>query len=111
MLGPSGPHLESNDQPTKKYRSLFWQKLLMPLTVGAMILLATPMSISSNAGRDRSFGFNMAIGALVGILFYLGSQIVFALGHLLHLSLPAIAALPSILVLSCALYMLRRMRW
>ena len=104
-------YLESNDQPTKKYRSLFWQKLLMPLTVGAMILLATPMSISSNAGRDRSLGINMAIGALVGILFYLGSQIVFALGHLLHMSLPVIAALPCILVLLCAIHLLRRMRW
>ena len=104
-------YLESNDQPTKKYRSLFWQKLLMPLTVGAMILLATPMSISSNAGRDRSLGVNMAIGALAGILFYLGSQIVFALGHLLHLSLPAIAALPCIIVFVTAVYLLRRMRW
>jgi lipopolysaccharide export system permease protein len=104
-------YLESNDQPTKKYRSLFWQKMLMPLTVGAMILLATPMSISSTAGRDRSFGINMAIGALVGILFYLGSQIVFALGHLLQLSLPVIAALPFALVLLCAVVLLKRMRW
>jgi lipopolysaccharide export system permease protein len=111
MLHDYSEYLKDTEQPTKMYRGLFWQKLLMPLTAGAMVLLATPMSISSNAGRDKSFGLNMAIGALIGILFYLGTQIIFALGHLFRLSLPLVAALPTILVVCCALVMLRRMRW
>ena len=104
-------YLASTGQPMEKYLGVFWQKLLMPLTVGAMVLLATPISANLGAGRDRSFGLNMAIGAVVGILFYLGAQIIYALGQLLGWSLPLIAALPALIVLLCALVLLRRMSW
>lgn len=104
-------YLQSIGQPMQKYLGVFWQKLLMPFTVGAMVLLATPISANLSAGRDRSFGVNMAIGAVVGILFYLGAQIIYALGQLLQWSLPLMAALPSFIVLFCALFLLRRMRW
>ena len=83
----------------------------MPLTVGAMVLLATPISANLSAGRDRSFGINMAIGAVVGILFYLGAQIIFAMGQLLQLSVPMVAVTPAILVTACALFLLKRMNW
>jgi lipopolysaccharide export LptBFGC system permease protein LptF len=53
----------------------------------------------------------MGIGALVGILFYLGAQIVFALGQLLQLSLPAVSVLPAVVVALCAMILIRRMRW
>ena len=98
-------------QPTEKFLSTFWQKLLMPLTVGAMVLLATPISANLGARRDRSFGLDIAIGALVGILFYLGTQIIFALGQLLGLNIPLVALAPTLLILACALVLLRRMHW
>ena len=104
-------YLAANGQPMTRYISVFWQKLMMPLTVGAMVLLATPISINIGAGRSRSFGLNMGIGALVGILFYLGAQIVFALGQLLQLSLPAVSVLPAVVVALCAMILIRRMRW
>ncbi len=98
-------------QPTEKYLSTFWQKLLMPLTVGAMVLLATPISANLGARRNRSFGLDIALGALVGILFYLGAQIIFALGQLLGLNIPLVALTPTLLILGCALLMLHRMNW
>ena len=104
-------YLASNGQPMEKYLNTFWQKLLMPLTVCAMVLLATPISASITAGRDRSFGINIGIGAMVGIFFYLGTQIIFSLGQLLQWSMPVVAALPAVIILSCALLLLRRMRW
>jgi len=104
-------YLASNGQPTEKYLNTFWQKLLMPLTVFAMVMLATPISASITAGRDRSFGINIGIGALVGILFYLGTQIIFSLGQLLQWSMPVVAVLPAVIILACALILLHRMRW
>ena len=104
-------YLASNGQPMEKYLNTFWQKLLMPLTVFAMVLLATPISASITVGRDRSFGINIGIGAVVGILFYLGTQIIFSLGQLLQLSMPVVAVLPAVIILACALLLLRRMRW
>jgi lipopolysaccharide export system permease protein len=100
-----------NGQPNEKYLSAFWQKLLMPLTVGAMVLLATPISANLGARRDRSFGLDVALGALVGILFYLGTQIVFAMGQLLNLNIPSVALAPTLVIVICAAILLRRMRW
>lgn len=100
-----------NGQPNEKYLSTYWQKLLLPLTVGAMVLLATPISANLGGRRDRSFGLEIALGALTGILFYLGSQIIFAMGQLLGLSIPLVALTPSLLVLLCALFLMRRMHW
>lgn len=102
---------EDNEQPYEKYKSAFWQKVLLPLTVGAMVLLATPISANQGARRDRSFGIHIAVGALVGILFYLGSQIIFALGQLMGLNLALVALAPALLVLACAAFMLHRMQW
>ena len=98
-------------QPAERYLGRFWQQLLLPVTVLAMVLLAMPISANLGARRDRSFGLNIAIGALVGILFYLGAQVIFALGQLLGLNIPLIAATPAVLVLVCALVMMRRMNW
>jgi lipopolysaccharide export system permease protein len=104
-------YLAKNGQPVEKHLNAFWQRLLMPLTVGAMVLLAAPMSASVTAGRDRSYGISLGIGAVLGILFYLGTQIIFSLGQLLHWSIPLVALLPTLIILACALLLLRRMRW
>lgn len=104
-------YLASNGQPVEKYLNSFWQRLLMPFTVLAMVLLATPISASVTAGRDRSFGLNLAIGAVLGILFYLGAQITFALGQVLQWSIPLVAIAPAVVILMCAIVMMRRMRW
>jgi lipopolysaccharide export system permease protein len=104
-------YLAANGQPMEKYLNAFWQRLLMPLTVLAMVLLATPISASVTAGRDRSLGVNIGIGAVLGILFYLGAQIIFSLGQLLQWNIPLVALLPTLVILLCALLLLRRMRW
>ena len=104
-------YLADDGQPMEQYISVFWQKLLMPLTVAAMVLLATPISANLGSGRSRSFGLNIAIGAVVGILFYLAAQILFALGQLLHFSVPLVAILPTIVVSLCAAVLLQRMQW
>jgi lipopolysaccharide export LptBFGC system permease protein LptF len=106
-----GQYLARTGQPSGKYLHTFWQNLLMPLTVWAMVLLATPISASATAGRDRSYGVNIGIGAAVGILFYLGAQIIFSLGQLLQWSVPLVAVLPTLIILLCAGILLRRMRW
>ncbi len=111
LLYSFSQYLAKNGQPMEKYLHAFWQRLLMPLTVCAMVLLATPISASVTAGRDRSFGINLGIGAVLGILFYLGAQIIFSLGQLLQWSIPFVALLPTLIILVCALFLLRRMRW
>ncbi len=102
---------KANGQAWQTYLGAFWQKLAMPLTVGAMVLLATPIAASLGSRRNSNFGFNLAVGALVGILFYLGAQIIYALGQLLAISVPVVAFTPTLIVMAAALLLLRRMRW
>jgi lipopolysaccharide export system permease protein len=104
-------YLLSHQQSASRYLAAFWQQLTMPLTAAAMVLLATPVSANLGSRRERNFGGNMAIGALIGILFYLGAQIIFALGQLLDVSVVLIAISPAIIVFACALFLLNRMRW
>jgi lipopolysaccharide export system permease protein len=104
-------YLASNGQPMERYLNAFWQRLLMPLSVFAMVLLATPISASVTAGRDRSYGINLVIGAVLGILFYLGTQIIFSLGQLLQWNIPLVAIMPTLIILACAILLLRRMHW
>ncbi len=104
-------YLANTGRSTTVYLSAFWQKLTLPLTVAAMVFLATPISTNLGSRRERNFGVNMGIGALVGILFYLGSQIVFALGQLLQLSIPLVSISPALVVFLFAGLLLRRVRW
>ena len=104
-------YLRANSQPWALQLGAFWQKIAMPLTVGAMVLLATSISASLGSRRNRNFGVNMGIGALVGILFYLGAQVVFAMGRLMGIPVAVIAFIPTVLVIAVALLLLRRMRW
>jgi lipopolysaccharide export system permease protein len=104
-------YLDRNAQPAEEYLSAFWQRLLMPFTVCAMVLLAMPISASTTAGRDRSFGLNLGIGAVLGIMFFLGAQIIFALGQLMQWNILLVALLPALLILLCALFLILRMRW
>ncbi|MEE4661795.1 MAG: LPS export ABC transporter permease LptG [Halieaceae bacterium] len=103
--------LRQNGQPWTYYLAAFWQKLMLPLTAGAMVLLATPISASLGSRRNRNFGVNMGIGALIGILFYLGAQIIYALGQLLDINVALVALIPTLLVASVAALLLQRMRW
>jgi lipopolysaccharide export system permease protein len=104
-------YLKANNQPWEKYIGAFWQKVALPLTFGAMVLLATPISASLGSKRNRGFGVSIGIGSLVGILFYLGTQIVFALGALLNAPTVLVAFLPTLVIGGTALILLRQMRW
>ncbi|MFT5709592.1 MAG: lipopolysaccharide export system permease protein [Halioglobus sp.] len=104
-------YLESIDRSNQHYRSAFWQRLIMPLTVAAMVLLATPLAASMGSMRSNSFGITLGVGALVGILFYVGAQIVFALGQLLELGIIPITGFPTVVVVLCASALITRMRW
>lgn len=104
-------YLRSNGRSYQKYLSAFWQRLTMPLAVAAMILLAIPISISLGSGRNFSFGIKMGLGAAVGIFFYLGAQILFALGLLLHVSIPVMSVVPTLIVALCAGILLAKMHW
>ncbi len=114
-MTPSGlyeysDYLKSTDQLSDRIEQLFWQRITLPLTAGAMVLLAIPIGASLGTARSGAFGRNLAVGAGAGILFYLVSQLAQSGGSIAQLP-PYIAAFfPITLVLITALILMRRMR-
>jgi lipopolysaccharide export system permease protein len=104
-------YLRSNGRSPEQYLSAFWRKVSLPLTVGAMVLLAMPMTLSLGSGRDLSFGAKMGMVTATAILFYLGSEIVIALGLLLEVSVLLVCLIPTLVVAAFAAILLARMRW
>jgi lipopolysaccharide export system permease protein len=104
-------YLESIERSSQIYSSAFWQRLIMPFTVAAMVFLATPLAASMGSMRSNSFGITLGIGALVGILFYVGAQIVFALGQLLQLGIIPVTVFPTVVIVLCASTLITRMSW
>jgi lipopolysaccharide export system permease protein len=103
-------HLQSTGQPYYRYELDFWKLALLPLTLGAMILLATPIGTGLGTQRAHSFEIRIALGAIIGIVFYLGSPIIHTAGAMLKLSTPVIAAIPLFILLLISGYLFKRMR-
>lgn len=98
--------LERNHLNTHHLRIALFQQLSFPVTLLAMSLLGLPFVMGSV--RDRSAGFRVAIGAAVGIGFYLADKITEDIALILELD-PISAALgPDLILLSLALLGLRR---
>ncbi len=103
-------YLRSTGQPTKKLELSFWQKATLPLSAGLMILLAIPIGTSLGSQRNTEYAKRLAIGALVGIAFYLATRIIHTLGLVIGLPAVITASLPLVLILVSALLLLQRMR-
>jgi lipopolysaccharide export system permease protein len=114
-MTPSGlyeysDYLKSTDQLSNRIEQLFWQRITLPLTTGAMVFLAIPIGASLGTTRSGAFGRNLAIGAGAGILFYLISQLAQTGGSIAGIP-PYIAAFsPVALLLIIASSLMRHMR-
>jgi lipopolysaccharide export system permease protein len=103
-------YLKSTDQLAGRIEQLFWQRVALPLTAGAMVFLAIPIGASLGAIRSHAFGRNLAIGAGVGILFYFISQVIQTGGTMVNIPAVVAAFLPVLLVFTLAVGLIYRMR-
>ena len=103
-------YLRSTEQSWQRAEQLFWQKIALPLTAGAMVLLATPIGASLRSQRSAAFGLKLAIGAGVGIGFFLLSQIIHTSSSLIGLPPAVVAFTPAALILAATGWLFSRMR-
>lgn len=99
-------YLRDTGQPSAVYALMLWQKLGLPVTTAAMILLAVPFSLGTP--RGASIGSRVVLGGIVGLGVYLVDQLIANVGLLLALSPPLIALGPAVALLLVALVALRR---
>jgi lipopolysaccharide export system permease protein len=98
--------LQERGQNADHYVMALWQKLVMPLTTGAMVLLSLPFVFGPP--RGMTVGLRITLGASVGIAFYLANQIIGYLGLLLDIPAPLTTLTPVALILGIALWKLRQ---
>ncbi len=99
-------YLKITEQPVDLLELNLWQKLIIPFTTGAMVLLGIPFVFGQL--RSASFGSRLVLGVMAGIGFTLMDRIFANFGLFLNLWAPVIVGIPVVLVTLIALQMLRR---
>ncbi|NNE39190.1 MAG: LPS export ABC transporter permease LptG [Gammaproteobacteria bacterium] len=98
-------YLRQNAQNALLYEQALWVKLITPFTIIAMIVLAVPLV--KGRIRETSVGYQVFIGAMIGILFHLINQISLNAGIVYNIS-PAISVTaPTLVLISVIIYLLR----
>lgn len=99
--------LEQRGQQSLRYRQELWARISLPLAIVAMILVAAPFVFGPP--RSQSAGRQIAIGALIGMVFTLVQQITNRLDLLLDIN-PALTALaPPLSVMALSLWLFQRL--
>lgn len=92
-------HLEDTDQPNNRLNLVLWQKLTLPLNAAAMVFLAAPIGAGLGNLRSGSFGLQLALGAVLGVSFYMVSQVIYNAGLILGAPAPLVACVPLFLLI------------
>lgn len=99
-------YLKDNGLETAQYELAFWSKLLMPLTIAAMVLLAIPYVFGSL--RKTSVGQQILIGFLVGLSFFIANRLLGQMSIVYNFHPILGASVPTLLVFVGSFFMFRR---
>jgi len=99
-------YLQENEQDPSRYQLAFWRKVVQPITLAVMLLLA--LSFIFGPLRTVSMGARIMMGVATGILFFIINQVLGSLS--LVYQLPAVfgALMPSVMFTIIALYFIRK---
>jgi lipopolysaccharide export system permease protein len=99
-------YLQNNGQDSARYELALWRKILQPVSVAVMLLLA--MSFIFGPLRSVTMGARTGMGVLAGFGFFVSNE-MFGQVALVFQIQPAIGAvLPSLLFAAVAVFLLRR---
>ncbi|OCW93968.1 LPS export ABC transporter permease LptG [Alishewanella sp. HH-ZS] len=99
-------YLQQNGQEASRYQLAYWRKILQPVTLAAMLLLA--LSFIFGPLRSVTMAARVLLGILTGFGFYMSNEVFGPLALVYQLPPLAGAALPSILFIGISLYFMRR---
>jgi len=99
-------HLKLNNQDSRIYRQALWQKVLNPLMIIIMMLLA--VCVVKCDAKPIGLGQRVFIGVLIGITFHLANQVTRHLGIVYDIPIFVSVTLPTILVLFYINYSLNK---
>ncbi len=98
-------YLKQNAQSSQQYEQALWAKLITPITIIAMIILAVPLV--QGRVKQSGVGYQVFVGAMAGIIFHILNQISLNIGIVYNVR-PAISVTaPTILLCVIIIYLLR----
>ncbi len=95
-------YLEANEQDPSRYQLAFWRKIMQPLTVAVMLLVA--LSFIFGPLRSVSMGARIMMGVFTGILFFICNEVLGSLSLVYQLPPIMGAMMPSVIFISVAWY-------
>ncbi|MDD2724100.1 MAG: LPS export ABC transporter permease LptG [Methylovulum sp.] len=98
--------LKDNQQKSQLYEMSFWGRVVTPLVIFAMLLVSAPFVIGVK--RGISAATRILIGVVIGMGFNVIDMTISHIGLIYSLNPPLIAFMPSLLVLSAAVYAIRK---
>ncbi len=101
-------YLKSNGLDSSQYELSFWNKVVIPLSIFAMVMLALPFVFGM--GRGTSTGKRIVIGFLLGIAFFIGNRLIGQAGIANNIHPIFSAFTPSILIISVSSWFLHKNR-
>lgn len=99
-------YLEANDQDSSRYQLAFWRKLMQPITVAVMLLVA--LSFIFGPLRSVSMGARIMMGVFTGILFFVCNEVLGSLSLVYQFPPILGAMMPSVLFVSVSWYFISK---
>ncbi len=103
-LSSYATYLEDSNQDANSYKILFWKRIVYPLLIWIMLLIATPAAFIQTRGGN--IGIKIFVGVLFGIFFHLLNGLISHLGVLNTWPPSVIAFFPPISALIIGLLLL-----
>lgn len=105
-LGRYVEYLQDNRLDAARFELAFWRKIATPLSTLVMLLLALPVIFGSL--RSAGAGQRVFVGSLIGVGYYLLSELFAHVGIVYGLVAPVAALAPAVLFTVVGLLALRR---
>ncbi|OIM98240.1 lipopolysaccharide ABC transporter permease LptG [Idiomarina sp. MD25a] len=99
-------YLKANEQSAQRYELALWRKLLSPLTVAVMLLVA--LSFIFGPLRETSMGARILLGVITGFAFHVSNEIFGPLAQVYQVPAVLGALLPSLVFASAAVFIMQR---
>jgi lipopolysaccharide export system permease protein len=99
-------YLSANDQDQSRYLLAFWRKIMQPMTVAVMLLVA--LSFIFGPLRSVSMGARIMMGVLTGILFFVSNEVMGSMSLVYQLPPILGAVMPSFIFLGISLYFMNK---
>jgi lipopolysaccharide export system permease protein len=99
-------YLENNSQDSSRYQLALWRKVLQPVSVGIMLLMA--LSLIFGPLRSVTMGARVILGVLTGFGFFVSNEVFGALSGVYQIPPFIGAILPSLLFAGLAVFLLKR---